>query len=226
MQIMQTVIEAGHDTRVYLEPVGGDDVVVAVEFQGGTFAVDLEDTLTPATARAFALSATGLNKNEIGQILFLSEATIKNYYAQAQDRLGVSNGTQAINTAFQRHLFTVTTPIELKKPLSPPENEVLQLIALGRTVNEISLSLFKSESTIKSQSSETRRKMGDIANSFAAVTVGYLSGELAVDPPEVPYVSAKRASRILLASGFEKSAVPVATANLGAFVGGLSAKTV
>lgn len=70
---------------------------------------DLTD-LTPREADVLRLMARGLGNQEIGQKLFVSEATVKTHVAHILDKLQVVNRVQAVVAAYESRLVTPGEP--------------------------------------------------------------------------------------------------------------------
>ena len=71
----------------------------------------LLDSLSPQERRVLALIAEGKTNKEVGQVLNLSEKTVKNYLANVFDKLNVSRRTQA--AALFAHDHSHESPLPL-----------------------------------------------------------------------------------------------------------------
>lgn len=67
--------------------------------------------LTPREADVLRLIARGLGNQEIGQKLFVSEATVKTHVAHILDKLEVENRVQAVVVAYESRLVTPGEPV-------------------------------------------------------------------------------------------------------------------
>jgi len=67
--------------------------------------------LTPREADVLRLIARGLGNQEIGEKLFVSEATVKTHVAHILDKLHVENRVQAVVAAYESRLVTPGEPI-------------------------------------------------------------------------------------------------------------------
>ena len=67
--------------------------------------------LTPREADVLRLIARGLGNHEIGQKLFVSEATVKTHVAHILDKLQVENRVQAVVVAYESRLVTPGEPV-------------------------------------------------------------------------------------------------------------------
>ncbi|MDJ0458175.1 response regulator transcription factor [Arthrobacter sp. NQ7] len=61
-----------------------------------------EEVLTPREAELLSLLTEGLSNRELGQRLFISEATVKTHLAHIYSKLGVDSRAAAIATAIRR----------------------------------------------------------------------------------------------------------------------------
>jgi DNA-binding NarL/FixJ family response regulator len=66
--------------------------------------------LTPREADVLRLIARGLGNQEIGEKLFVSEATVKTHVAHILDKLQVDNRVQAVVAAYESRLVTPGDP--------------------------------------------------------------------------------------------------------------------
>jgi DNA-binding NarL/FixJ family response regulator len=66
--------------------------------------------LTPREADVLRLIARGLGNQEIGEKLFVSEATVKTHVAHILDKLHVDNRVQAVVAAYESRLVTPGDP--------------------------------------------------------------------------------------------------------------------
>jgi DNA-binding NarL/FixJ family response regulator len=66
--------------------------------------------LTPREADVLRLIARGLGNQEIGEKLFVSEATVKTHVAHILDKLHVDNRVQAVVVAYESRLVTPGEP--------------------------------------------------------------------------------------------------------------------
>jgi len=71
---------------------------------------DLSD-LTPREADVLRLIARGLGNQEIGEKLFVGEATVKTHVAHILDKLHVANRVQAVVVAYESRLVTPGEPV-------------------------------------------------------------------------------------------------------------------
>lgn len=67
--------------------------------------------LTPREADVLRLIARGLGNQEIGEKLFVSEATVKTHVAHILDKLDVDNRVQAVVAAYESRLVTPGEPV-------------------------------------------------------------------------------------------------------------------
>ncbi|MER3393762.1 MAG: response regulator transcription factor, partial [Microcella pacifica] len=61
--------------------------------------------LTPRETEVLRLVAEGLSNREIGERLFLGEATVKTHLLRTFEKLGVSDRTRAVTLAMERGLL-------------------------------------------------------------------------------------------------------------------------
>jgi len=64
-----------------------------------------QDQLTPREAEVLAAVARGLSNAEVGQALFISEATVKTHLLRIFAKLGVDDRTAAVTLAYERGIL-------------------------------------------------------------------------------------------------------------------------
>lgn len=92
---VESIIEGIHTAEMggLMVGIGGFEQVVRGEpvFDPN----DPVDSLTPSERRVLALVAKGMTNRQIGEALYLSEKTVKNYVSRILDKLGYSRRTEA-----------------------------------------------------------------------------------------------------------------------------------
>ena len=71
----------------------------------GQLRTPVPDALTPREIEVLTLVARGASNREVGERLFLSEATVKTHLVHAFAKLGVSDRTAAVTAAIERRII-------------------------------------------------------------------------------------------------------------------------
>lgn len=112
---------------------------------------------TIQSVKCGVLATTGLNNSEIGEVLFLSEDTVKTHLRRFFARYEVHDREAVARKMFASGFFTIARHCEELK-LSAGEWDVIDCITLGMTNKEIGEQLDISHLTVKSHLTRIARK--------------------------------------------------------------------
>ena len=180
--IMGSAFTVSPEATIYIEGESlFDGQVESAELMGGAFDIDLDGVMSPIAANVFVLRALGRTMPEVGRALYRGKSTTKFHYVKATGAMGVQSMPAAIHRAFSLGLFEVTKQAKPLSPLNEHERFILERTVRGENMVDIARLRGRALTTIKSHNVGLRRKLGDVGNLCAAITMGHLTGELSPD---------------------------------------------
>ncbi|MET8877060.1 MFS transporter [Nocardia sp. NPDC004604] len=172
---------------------GNDALESATESASGPRrrAKPIDDTgLLPREVEVLQLTYEGLSRDEIAARLGLSPGTVSNYNTSAAKKLNTASIIAAVVKARRRGLLTTTdTPASTDFDLSEDEIELLQLIAEGRTNQQIAHKRKVTRQTVERHRVRIGEKLGvreSIPMAMMALRLGIIDDARsnATEPPE------------------------------------------
>ena len=130
-------------------------------------------SLSPRESEALKLASIGKSYYQIARALGITENTVHTLLGRAFRKLGAVNMPHAVLLACRAGLLGEPPDVHLTEPpdveLSPALVRVLELVADGRTNEEIAQTLGRSRHTVITQVADARRRLGARDRAHAAV---------------------------------------------------------
>jgi DNA-binding NarL/FixJ family response regulator len=125
--------------------------------------------------------AEGETTAAIAKTCFLSEYTVKAHLRAVRKKLGVSDASALVNTAYETEAIPMPGPLSAKVAVSGLEQQVLQLISLGHNYSKIASELEMSRGWVREMARRLRSRL-DARNRPHLVTRARQLGLLGARP--------------------------------------------
>lgn len=134
--------------------------------------------LSPREQTVLGLIGTGHSATEIARLLTISPQTVAKYTRRIYRKLGTDYQAEAVSRAISLGLLDQGPPWSASRiMLTPRERDVLDAIALGRTIRQTARALKVAEKTVENTRSRLYCKLG-ARNRSDALTIAHRLGLL------------------------------------------------